>query len=711
MKIADAEQAMEKEISKRKEQQHFYTEKLKDLSMSLEQSHSTRGDNERKLRKEFEDAKREWELEISAKEDQLQNLRKELTENFDKVLKEKLVAAGKQRDEERAKLKDVQHALSESKKRLQQAMAREEEMQRRVAELEKSEETLKKSEKKLSWAVEDERRLTNAKLADLENEKAEAVASKKKLLDEYEGKMAELLKALHTVERAFTLQKEGYEKKIQEMEEGRAAETSDLVRDLTAKLAHLTQKLSETETELTGLRSAYKKSSQEMKALVDAKERELRNIKEALRENQVAGSRNAEDRSEVEDNLNTQVQTLSKQLADVTKELENMHARYHKSLEKAGLDHSEQTRELLQGQQRLKVENRRLKEELDEFKKLSRMPHILQTPKQTEKKDVLPALDLEVARVSPIQLETPNYNFIEDLEQKEAELSALKKENDTLASALRKMRQELESLETPKHTVNAEFLEERAGLLKQVEKLRHYIKVLQGAVDFDDAADYYKTEVTMLRDLCDTLTEQLNAARQRLCTVASIGQDPSAAAVDNVGQTEDYRGQLEQTKADLAKMLKERDKLIELTNQLKARSEREEDNARFEKIVKITEKQVSKAYQKKIDAVEEALETLVLQNRDLKQKLKEQSTKSSSTRPRPDRMRPPVGRTRLTPKSSSEEGDSTIAAKVQTLRERLAAKDIIPSSAPREGKPKPAPRRAVKPRERKKVRNYNVAVD
>ena len=705
MKVADVEQALEKEVAKRKDQQNFYTDKIKGLNLSLEQSHSTRENQERTLRKEVDAAKRELEAEVATKEEQLEHLRLELTESFDKILKEKLVAAGKERDEEHAKLRAAEQSLAGMQQKLQISSLREEELKQRIMELEKTEETLKKSEKKLSWALEDERRLAQAKLEDLDNEKTEAVASKKKLLDEYEGKMSELLKALHTVERAFTMQKEGYEKKIKEMDETKALETTDLVKSLTSKLADITQQLSETERELSSLRSTYKNATADMKLQVENKSREIGKLQEALRESREEASVARSPASQGA--VNAQVQTLSTQLAEVSKELENMHAKYKKSLEAAESEHNLKMRELLHGKQQVEVENKRLEAELNELMNSQRRQN--EKPGRRGQKEETEMLDLDIAHVSPIRVETSHYNFLEDLEQKETELAALKKENSTLADAMRRMREELESLQTPSQTINEEFIEERNGLLKQVEKMRKYTAVLQGAVDFDDSAEYYKTEVTMLRDLCDTLTEQLNESRKRLFTVSRIGSRQSGTALEGAEDVNKTR-ELERTKADLAKILKERDKLIELTNQLKAKGEREEDNERFEKIVKITEKQVSAAYQKKIDAVEEALETLVLQNRELKQKLKGPPQRAGASVTSSRRVKTPTVRPKFSTKQAVE-ADGAIAAKVQTLRQRLAAKDIIPSDVPRHEKTNYTSRRGVKPKERKKVRNYNITDD
>ena len=71
-----------------------------------------------------------------------------------------------------------------------------------------------KSSKSAVWELEDIRQLKDAKISELEEEKMDLQTIKQSLLDEYEGKMSELLQSLHSVERAFMKQKEHYEEEL-----------------------------------------------------------------------------------------------------------------------------------------------------------------------------------------------------------------------------------------------------------------------------------------------------------------------------------------------------------------------------------------------------------------------------------------------------------------------------------------------------------------
>ena len=79
---------------------------------------------------------------------------------------------------------------------------------------------------------------------------------KQGLLDEYEGKMSQLLKFAHAVERAFAQQKETYEAQISDMDKAR----KDEVEKATKALEDVSEKLSKSEEKIATITSEFKRA-------------------------------------------------------------------------------------------------------------------------------------------------------------------------------------------------------------------------------------------------------------------------------------------------------------------------------------------------------------------------------------------------------------------------------------------------------------------
>ncbi|GLE05520.1 hypothetical protein PINS_up014543 [Pythium insidiosum] len=131
-----------------------------------------------------------------------------------------------------------------------------------------------KEAKALEWQLSDLRNAKDARIAELEDEILKLQDVKQSLLDEYEGKMAELLQSLHSVEKAFVQQKAHYEDELQRQLKRRDDESQIVTAQLNGKLHGLQSKLREREEQLEALQSEVKQLQWERddKALEHARE-------------------------------------------------------------------------------------------------------------------------------------------------------------------------------------------------------------------------------------------------------------------------------------------------------------------------------------------------------------------------------------------------------------------------------------------------------
>jgi len=243
---------------------------------------------------------------------------------------------------------------------------------------------------------------------------------------------------------------------------------------------------------------------------------------------------------------------------------------------------------------------------------------------------------LKEAEIKNKVKEEENRRLIEALGTIRKEIEANKGQTSTSQVETKRGGGEFNLIEKNQAEITRAIFEERTNLLEQVEKLRSYTKTLQQCVDGVHPKNSRDAEISTLRELCETLSEHLNDARARMLQVAklvvplqNVDHDYHKTEIEqtiNKQQVKKLERKLEETKRDLERLLKERDRLFELSNQQKAELNKRNIDPPMEEIVRITEKQVSERFQNKIQSVENALEQLLLQNRSLKSQLEMKSS-------------------------------------------------------------------------------------
>ena len=148
-----------------------------------------------------------------------------------------------------------------------------------------------KRAKSAEWQLEDVRRLKNAEIEELQKDKGEMVNVKQGLLDEYEGKMSQLLASLHAVERAFAQQKETYEAQISDMDKAR----KDEVEKATKALEDVSEKLSKSEEKIATITSEFKRAKNEYEGQIADQVRRTQEAKQSAEQSAALSEAHTED--------------------------------------------------------------------------------------------------------------------------------------------------------------------------------------------------------------------------------------------------------------------------------------------------------------------------------------------------------------------------------------------------------------------------------
>lgn len=205
--VADLEADLAQERTRSHEQELFFTQKLKDARAQMDGARWQFDDELRRAKDDAAAHVRTMERRMREQDDEVEAQRRELSVTFDEMLRQResefksaLDSATSTSRELELKLKATQRERDGYRDRLDETKSKLENVQQLVAESEKE---LKATE----WQLADARAASEQKVQSLERDVAVLQDVKQALLDEYEGKMAELLQSLQAVESAFVQQK------------------------------------------------------------------------------------------------------------------------------------------------------------------------------------------------------------------------------------------------------------------------------------------------------------------------------------------------------------------------------------------------------------------------------------------------------------------------------------------------------------------------
>ena len=181
-------------------------------------------DAERKHAEALSSASRDLDRRLREKDEQASAARRDLAKSYDSILaqqeEDRKKVAEKHAEREReleSQLKALQHELDDQRERAVTMSS----------DLDRFRQSAEGSSKKLSdveYELEKLQKDRDKEVEDLQREKEEMAHLKQSLLDEYEGKMGELLQNLQVVERAFVTQRAVRQVQLQQQASGREEE-------------------------------------------------------------------------------------------------------------------------------------------------------------------------------------------------------------------------------------------------------------------------------------------------------------------------------------------------------------------------------------------------------------------------------------------------------------------------------------------------------
>jgi hypothetical protein len=259
IQLADAQAASQQSAAKVLKTDSYYKTKLQELREQLESARWASEEEKHKMTEQFQAAKLELERKAQEREQLLDEQRRQMSESFDELMK---------RREDEAKLREDSHEVEAMKTatELAELMRQHEALKNSLTKSTKLSDEVRiklleeeKRRKKAEWETEEQRNAKDLELASHASANEELKTQNQALLEEYEGKMSDLLQSLHAVERAFIQQREEYEEALEHGSKCKddAAKHSEDIHE--KRIAELTDQLAVAENALETTRQEQKK--------------------------------------------------------------------------------------------------------------------------------------------------------------------------------------------------------------------------------------------------------------------------------------------------------------------------------------------------------------------------------------------------------------------------------------------------------------------
>jgi len=661
IKLEDYNASQRREISKLQQLESHYTQKIQNMKTSFDSAKWALDDANRRDRESFDELRADIEFKFQQASDDHERQVRELTDTFNQVSRNKHVETQNKIDLLYQTCRQAEINLQEKSKELEAVKLS---MNNAGLESEQHEDEFKKLEtrcKEMKWQLEDMNNLKDAKIGELTAEKIELGRSKQMILDEYEDKMTDLINSLHAVEKAFVQQKNHFENQIEQQIHIRDEEIDIKSKDLESRLCLLNQKLQVTEGHLRDANSDFQHAKWEYEEQLLAKSREIEKYKEDLvntESSSVGQTIEIQNQLRKKDaeimNLRNQVFAINSDLAKSVENLSNSESRANE-LALSELELKNQLEDLKKSfitQQEARTEQDSNKELMETNRELEQKIHQLETYSaelrsqvNTFKSELRLARDFNTKTRESVgeRLDGDSLLFDDDefgppspieslassskrTNTKQLEFENLQHENENLRNALKDMRNGMETLtmELPPFNQttsqvtdtscqtdlfrNADFTGAEFSY-KQNTKLNEYVELLQAQKPNPDR------EISILRELLKSQAEQINHVRNTLTD--SISNESVQVEIKNL------RNQMQELSKELEDTKKERDELGELSNRLKSQVKKSARGDATDLQLKQVEETVTQRFQDKIRSVEQALEQIVMQNRSLKQQIRD----------------------------------------------------------------------------------------
>ncbi|GBG28799.1 Proteasome assembly chaperone 2 [Hondaea fermentalgiana] len=675
MQIDDLEAQLEAAAVRARENEDAHERRLADLRTNMEGGRVALETRHRKERLALEEALAQLEHRLQEKDDDLEAQRREMAATYDELSRQRY------RDYEH-RIEELQNANKELQDRVKQqteAQTRERAAknaaQNRAAELGAQFDASEKRCKQLVWELEDTQRLKDARIEELESEVADLKDLKQSILDEHETKMTDLLSSLHAVEQAFVQQKEHYEAQLERQEAKRDEALRSQTSGLEDRLSALADKLRAAETQLETSRADFTKAKWDYEEQLAVKQREVETLRDEI---STGSSRRDTDAAKLRTELaekTARLRSLESQVARAQEDLKVAQERVATALDQANRarDDAEdakqqlaEARALAQGDgsrdaekhlcETLETKNREQASVIETLQTTvtelrAQVAAVQEEMRSQAWKSSLgggggsgggtrafpgakghaqssPTFDGDLGPPSPLSSMTVT-SAAEDMAEVgrlQIANADLQREKDALASALRAMRAEMESMamqlqemqdETspiepqdkesgsqsrPEHIVERECL----LLREQAQDLHAYIAHLQAVAE---------------REKHQGLTPSDEVAETRLLRKLLRTQEHQIVAT-LTSENGRLKREVDLAQKEIKQVTEERDRLADLANKLRAELKHSSRSSVTTDQLDQVERQVAATFESKIRSVELALEQLVAQNRTLKLQLR-----------------------------------------------------------------------------------------
>ncbi|KAF0694024.1 Aste57867_15064 [Aphanomyces stellatus] len=275
IQLADAQSDLKAEKLKASEGDMYMQQKLKEVRGAMESTRWSYDEDMRKAKEEVESLKRRHDRELREKEEDIDAVRRDLTVTFDEVLRQREQEFRFAHDDISGKARDLELKVKSMARETETLKDRNNELRRKVDELVEQLNEGEKAHKALQWELADVRAMKEAKITELEQETVELQQVKQALLDEYEGKMADLLQSLHAVEKAFLAQKAKFDDDLKRVGHTKDEELKAQTAKMEARIESVVGKLRVADETLEKVQADFKQAKWEAEDQLLQREREM----------------------------------------------------------------------------------------------------------------------------------------------------------------------------------------------------------------------------------------------------------------------------------------------------------------------------------------------------------------------------------------------------------------------------------------------------
>ena len=670
--VADLQGLLSTERSRAKSNDSHYESKMRDMNEALEKEKWGREDSERNHREVLDACKRDLATQLRVKDEQILKQRQEMNISHDEVMRKREEDFRHAEEGLRSQMEELEKNFQAVKVEANNAQTQLVQKCREAERLAVEVADLDRSRKQLTRDLEEERVSQKEQIAGLEKEKRELAQVKQALLDEYEGKMGELLESLHSVERAFIQQREQFDLQLAHVEKEREQEMerSKIRMDgrndaLMARISQAEQETAKFEAQLKSaqmqhedqtksMRNDYTERIKELTSSLTTAEEISTDLKNQLfnrdlqlktKDEEVSSLKNQIDKIQNESrSFRSQMDALTEQNNTMARENMDLNLRWeqrweeerHREAEK----HSELTQVLQQQRDHLGKEKRDLEDriveleaelnrtraELNAVRAHTRLEHSLDPNHQYASQSIAarkPDPPAPSAKTIPPSRQVATSEVVE-----EPPASPLFSEDMGPPSPLK----EYPLGESPdRHALPQGW--PAPGIQNPTAESPREIMMQQENNRLRQVIGQMREEMESMKDLADAKAdinyphEERTSNPRKLATarLQKRGFDLSSFGNEDTEEQEEnasLRQKLKNASEDLQRLMGEREKLFEVSNNLKSELSRVENESKANSqnivtAVSEAEKETSRKYEHKVSTIEARLAELAAHNKAL----------------------------------------------------------------------------------------------